>query len=50
MVTKGDNSDTIGKLIDDDGSGLFILNLMWYILKILLIFPDICEFSLHFPV
>jgi len=27
MVTKGDNSDTIGKLIDD-GSGLFILNLM----------------------
>jgi hypothetical protein len=25
MVTKGDNSDTIGKLIDDDGSGLFIL-------------------------
>jgi hypothetical protein len=28
MITKGDNSDTIGKLIDDDGSGLFILNLM----------------------
>ena len=49
MVTKGDNSDTIGKLIDDDGSGLFILNLMWYILKIL-IFPDICELNLHFHI
>jgi hypothetical protein len=28
QTSKGDNSDTIGKFIDNDGSDLFILNFM----------------------